>query len=124
MQFLCVLLSFVVKMNFHRIRYTTAGSVSFSVETKNFTTEDTEKIEDTEKRRLYAISLCPSFLCGENEFPPTSIHYPRQRILPILPGWMQSACDRLGQPIVKRAGALARRSVTRRGTSGGDHILR
>ncbi|MDE2855075.1 MAG: hypothetical protein OXN88_12960 [Chloroflexota bacterium] len=42
---------------------------------KNFTTEDTEKIEDTEKRRLYAISLCPSFLCGENEFQPNSIHY-------------------------------------------------
>ncbi len=47
---------------------------------KNFTTEDTEKIEDTEKRRLYAISLCASFLCGENEFPPTSIHYPRSGI--------------------------------------------
>ena len=55
--------------NLRRASLQETGSVSLSVETKNFTTEDTEK------RRLYAISLCPSFLCGENEFPPTSIHY-------------------------------------------------
>ncbi|MDE2854925.1 MAG: hypothetical protein OXN88_12195, partial [Chloroflexota bacterium] len=62
---------------------------------KNFTTEDTEKIEDTEKRRLYAISLCPSFLCGENEFPPTSIHYRRFASSVILPA---ALADRLIRP--------------------------
>ncbi|MDE2854417.1 MAG: ABC transporter substrate-binding protein, partial [Chloroflexota bacterium] len=54
----------------------------FRLKQKNFTTEDTEKIEDTEKRRLYAISLCPSFLCGENEFQPNSIHYRRGGSVP------------------------------------------